>query len=83
MKVLLVASSIFYLLGLKISNNIDLVKKTNITPVIENKLEKSNTTTGKDADFFNEKKLTEIKTGPDSLNITGTSKTDTEHNKDI
>lgn len=39
MKTILLASSIFFLLGLKISNKVDLVKKANSTTVVTNKLE--------------------------------------------
>ena len=67
MKVIILASSIFYLLGLKISNNVDIVKKSKITPVIENKLEN----TPVNNDINDDKKTIELKAGPDSLNISG------------
>jgi hypothetical protein len=39
MKTIILVSSIFYLLGLKVSNNVELVKKAGITPAVSNKLE--------------------------------------------
>jgi hypothetical protein len=67
MKIIILASSIFYLLGLKVSNNLDIVKKTKIAPVIENKLELKNDINGKSP----EKQATDFNSKPDSLDISG------------
>ena len=66
MKAILLASSIFFFLGLKISNNVDINRKSNATPVIENKLEKPNESNP----FEEDKKSFKLKTCPDSLCIT-------------
>jgi hypothetical protein len=39
MKTVLLASSLFFLIGLKISNKVDLIKKTSSPTVVTNKLE--------------------------------------------
>jgi len=57
------------------------VKKNSISPVIENKLEHSDKT-DKNASFLDEKKSMELKTGPDSLSITGASSVAVLKNKE-
>jgi hypothetical protein len=80
MKTIILVSSIFYLLGLKISNQVDLVKKATVTPVVTNKLDYPEKP-GVDARFHDEIKSNENKTGSDSLNVTRTSKITAPENK--
>ena len=68
MKAIIIASSIFYLLGLKFSNNVDLVKKANATPVMD-KIENVEPQTA--VGLKHPEKCKEIISGPDSLKITG------------
>ena len=69
MKAIILISSIFYILGLKISNKIDLVKRSNpVDKIITNKI-----TEEKQADAYCFKDEIGLKTDPDSLKGGGTS----------
>jgi len=72
MKAIILVSSIFYLLGLKISNTVDVIKKTTLTPVVTNKLD-SPEKPGVNARFHHELKQADKKTDPDSLRVSGSS----------
>jgi len=67
MKAIIIASSIFYLLGLKFSNNVDLVKKANATPVID-KIENVEPKTA--VGLQHSENCKKIFNEPDSLKIT-------------
>lgn len=69
MKAIILISSIFYILGLKISNKIDLVKKSNpVDKIITNKI-----TAEKQSKAFYFKDEMGLNTDPDSLKGGGTN----------
>lgn len=69
MKAIILISSIFFLLGLKISNKVDLVKKGNLAPVVTNKLDCPEKQDPKAACFQEDaKKQTDLKITSDSSN---------------
>jgi hypothetical protein len=69
MKAIILISSIFYILGLKISNKIDFIKKSNpVETIITNKIVPGKTI---GSDYLEKEKA--LKITPDTLKYEGTS----------